>query len=1423
VNTSGTVPLVSGTGTGDISFLNAGSTPAITVGTNSQTFTFAGNFNVSIASVTKVNGNKTWTNTLTSGKTLTFGALNLNATTQNNQFIVDGTGATAITGSITELTIPGILVKNGTGTLTVSGSNSYSGTTTISAGVLNIQSINALGTATGNTTVATNSALQIQGGIQFAAEPLSLAGSGVNTDGALRSISGNNTWSGAITQTAASRIQADQDTLTISGGISGAFDLNISGTGNVIVSTLPISIGAKAFTKGGTGTVTLNTANTYSGATTVNAGTLVQGNAGAFGTSNSFTVTSGAFLNASLAGITVTGATGLLNAGRTSGTGTDIAGNISVANGATFKVGGGNTAATASILGNLTLDGSVSPITLQFALGSNNTVGGGVNGLVALTGNLTLSGTNNVTLTTLNGPLASGNYTLFTYTGSLAGSGSFAAPTGLPSGRSVYSYDTTSTPGSVFLVVAGQAANLTWVGGLNGNAWDVQTTVNFTGAADSSFYNGDAVAFTDSGAANNTVNVGGTSGSTVQPLSLTVNSTANYTFAGAGSIGGTTGLTKQGTGTLTIQTANTYTGATSINAGIVNVQNAAALGASTSTATVTSGATLQLQGGITGGANPLVLNGTGVSGGGALVNVSGNNSWAGTINVASATLIQSNLNNLSLNGAFTGSGALTLTGPGTITFGGTAGSGFTGSTTITTGTTVSASLAGALPTGTDITVAGTLDLNGTSQAIKSLSGSGNVTLGSNSSTVLSVNLGLTTFSGVISGTGGLSRLSSGNAAGLGLTLTNKNTYSGTTNIQNNNATLRIGITDALPTGTTLTFLGTTNTNTIFDLNGFNQTIAAITSATTTGSVFVQNNSGSGTSVLTITNGTGSFTATTGTARIRDNDGVATGGLVALTITGGTTTFGSTNTYSGNTTITGGTLTAGIANAFSPTSALTLGTGTTLNAAGFSQAIGSLAGTGSVTLGTTAGTVLSINGGVTTFGGVISGTGGISRLATGTTADQVLTFTVQQSYTGSTNIQNAGAAIRLGLDNALPPTTTLTFAGTTNGSATNAPVYLDLNGKNQSIVALNSATTTGRVFIENDSGAGTSVLTITNGTGTFTATSGQASIRDNNGTTTGGIVAVTITGGTTTFVKAQAYSGVTTISGGALKAGGAGIIANSTSVNAGAAGTFDLNGFSQTVIDLQGAGTVTSAAAATLTVTTANFSGAITGATSFAKANAGTAILTGNNTYTGTTTITGGTLNVNGQTGTNSGTGTGAVTVGTATANSGTLTGNGQIGSQLTVNSGGTLSPGIGTFTVGTDPAAAATVTLNGSYVLSFDTTGHSSLNIVGNSSSVLNFSSTTQIRLNSTSAFNQSWDNSQPTSWVLGTVPAGTTVNGLGSVAFDTTNFTPGTDVSALSLTTNGNQLVLNFTPVPEPMGIIGIISAGFGLIALRRRGKVVS
>ncbi|MDH4413216.1 MAG: autotransporter-associated beta strand repeat-containing protein [Rhizobium sp.] len=166
----------------------------------------------------------------------------------------------------------GGLEKIGAGTLVLTGSVGGQTAMTIREGALNVRGAASLGPAAGATQVLSGAALQIQGGFSTNVAPLTLNGQGIANDGALRNISGFNSYNGAISLGSATRINSDSGRLDIVDIISGTnTNLTFGGAGDISVNNA-IRIGTGSLTKDGAGTLLLNGVNTYTGTTSINGG-----------------------------------------------------------------------------------------------------------------------------------------------------------------------------------------------------------------------------------------------------------------------------------------------------------------------------------------------------------------------------------------------------------------------------------------------------------------------------------------------------------------------------------------------------------------------------------------------------------------------------------------------------------------------------------------------------------------------------------------------------------------------------------------------------------------------------------------------------------------------------------------------------------------------------------------------------------------------------------------------------------------------------------------------------------------------------------------------------------------------------------------------------------------------------------------------
>jgi fibronectin-binding autotransporter adhesin len=515
-------------------------------------------------------------------------------------------------------------------------------------------------------------------------------------------------------------------------------------------------------------------------------------------------------------------------------------------------------------------------------------------------------------------------------------------------------------------------------------------------------------------------------------LALTSNSTRVYDAAvGNITIGnaiiGTGGLTKNGTGTLTLAGNSTYSGATTINSGTLKAGSTTGL-SSGSAVSVAAGATLDL-----GGFNNTISSLSTATG---TITDSSSAGNGGTLRIAtampsatSAQLFTGSMG-LQLYGGSTVSGILTNTAStysGGTTFGN--GSGTTSTRLLVSGTIGSGS-GGAVTNGIYGTGAITLGAATTDRVqfyfagattinnnivVNSSSGNspsevgafraesaGNVIAGSINANLADAmftanNAGGRSISvtGQIYGNSGITVTTLG-AGGLEVTLNNAgtaNSYAGNTTISTTNATLTLGRADQIANGAAKGNL-IINSGT-FKMGGFSDTINGLLGNGTVDGV-------SGTPTLTI----GDNDATSTFSGVIKN----TAGTLALTKIGtGTLTLSGNNTYSGGTTINTGTFVIGHANA--------AGSGTITQANGSSllkfDTTGTIANAMSIH-NVSANETVTLSGGITvnnatfdvasgetlTISNTINGTGGVTKNGTGT-----LVLSGSNTYSGATIINS----------------------------------------------------------------------------------------------------------------------------------------------------------------------------------------------------------------------------------------------------------------------------------------------------------------------------------------------------------------------------------------------------------------------------------
>jgi autotransporter-associated beta strand protein len=644
------------------------------------------------------------------------------------------------------------VVKGGTGAWTLSGTNTNTGTTTINGGTLQFAKQVSLYNNTTASWSAANINVKNGGTLAF-----NVGGTGEFTTANLTTL---------LTNLAAS----SSATNGMNAGSNFGFDTTNATDGTftiaaVIANSSGASGGARGLTKLGTNILVLGNTNTYTGKTSVRNGTVSFAAGNASSTANQ-ALGANADLDLGVASV---------SSGRllyTGGAGT-LAKNINALGNGTDTVensGSGLLTLTGTLTKNgtvLTLKGGSNGITVS---GSGTIAGSSANSDLVVDGGLVTLETAN----TYNGP------TFIINGATLNANAANALPTA--NGRTAISMDQSGSGSSTLALGASQSvASLTGAAGsvldMNGNTLTIGSasgTTTFAGvisdgsltkdgasiqtltgtntyagattvsagtlragaaAGGQAFGNGSAVTLADVAGAILDLNgysqsigslAGG--GSTGGNITLGANAiltlgsdNSNTTFAGIISGTGTSGLTKVGDGTLTLTGTNTYTGATTVNGGI-----------------------LQLSGsGSINGSNVTVN-------GGSFVN---NSSVAYT-------------GILTLNNANLGGGTIN----GNITYGG--GGTVSGSSSVT-GSVGTSSGSFEIQSGANLTVGSGLNVSGTAGLV----------IASNASVTGSLNYSSSLNSAIAGGIAGASQTLTKSGSST-LTLSGTNTYTGATNINN---------------------------------------------------------------------------------------------------------------------------------------------------------------------------------------------------------------------------------------------------------------------------------------------------------------------------------------------------------------------------------------------------------------------------------------------------------------------------------------------------------------------------------------------------------------------------------------------------------------------------------------------------------------
>lgn len=319
---------------------------AQTIGASGVTNT--GSSDYVITSNVTLGANQTWT--AQNGDIVVSGNINGNGKT----LTIAGAHDTSLSGVLSNLTYSNGLTKTGSGTLFLSGNNTFSGTVNIQSGIVQLASNNALGGSAWGNTVQSGGALALANNVSVTQGSFNIGGSGVGGTGSLLNVSGNNTLNASLTLTGDTVFSSQQGTLTLSQSVAqGNYDLTLQGAGNWNVT------GALNSNRSGTLYLSGNGTTSVSGAVNVNGGVVID---------NSGTTNLSGNLNLGSGSLTIQGdSTANLTGGQVNASGgIAIAGNANANISNTLNLGGADL--TLSSAGIIALSGSqinVGDITLS--------------------------------------------------------------------------------------------------------------------------------------------------------------------------------------------------------------------------------------------------------------------------------------------------------------------------------------------------------------------------------------------------------------------------------------------------------------------------------------------------------------------------------------------------------------------------------------------------------------------------------------------------------------------------------------------------------------------------------------------------------------------------------------------------------------------------------------------------------------------------------------------------------------------------------------------------------------------------------------------------------------------------------------------------------------------------------------------------